>query len=190
MTSERDIRAASPTQEPLSQRISDSGVSECAYKAFLLTDIQSDHPSDIGENTLMAIPEDSQKSFSSESAPTEGEDQITTPKEGGIVVNTSSEELLRVCDSIINLEGGALETLASDMKVDVCKGSGSSDSQFLIETSSLHIFEDVPLHQDASGDEANFLFSNPLSIGTMSAHPTLSDTVQIYEKLAADQAKG
>ena len=49
MTSERVVHAASPTQEPLSQRMSDSGVVRCADKAFLLTDIQSDHPSDIGK---------------------------------------------------------------------------------------------------------------------------------------------
>ena len=38
MTSERDVHAPSPTQEPLSQRMSDSGVAGCADKAFLLTD--------------------------------------------------------------------------------------------------------------------------------------------------------
>ena len=76
------------------------------------------------------------------------------------------------------------------MKVDVCKGSGYSNSQLLMETSSLQIFEEVPLHQVASGAVVNFLLSNPLSLGTMSAHPTLSDTVQIYERLAPDQEKG
>ena len=72
MTSEKNVHVASPTQEPLSQRMSDNGVAECAYRAFLLTDIQSDHPSDIGEETLMAVTEGSKKSFSLESAPIEG----------------------------------------------------------------------------------------------------------------------
>ena len=54
MTSEKDAHVASPTQEPLSQRMSDSGVAEHVDRAFLMTDIQSDHPSDIGEKTLMA----------------------------------------------------------------------------------------------------------------------------------------
>ena len=84
-----------------------------------------------------------------------GRIKFSTPKEGGIVVNTPSEELLRVFDSTITPEGGALETLASDMKVDVCRGSGSSGSQLLMETSSLQTFEEVPLHQDALGAEVN-----------------------------------
>ena len=54
MTSVKDIQAASPTQEPLSQRMNDSGVAEYADRASLLTDIQVDHPSDIGEKTLMS----------------------------------------------------------------------------------------------------------------------------------------
>ena len=86
MTSEKDDQATPPTQEPLSQRMSDSGVAEHADRAFLMTDIQSDHPSDIGEKTLMALTEVSTKSIPSESAFIEGEDQTTTPKEGSIVV--------------------------------------------------------------------------------------------------------
>ena len=57
MTSVRDVQAASPTQEPLSQRMSDSGVAEYADRASLLTDIQGDHPSDIGDKTLMVTQE-------------------------------------------------------------------------------------------------------------------------------------
>ena len=45
--------------------MSDSGVAECADRAFLLTDLESDHPSDIGEKTLMAATEGSKKSFPS-----------------------------------------------------------------------------------------------------------------------------
>ena len=48
MTSEKDDHAASPTQEPLSQRMSDSGVAKHTDWVFLMTDIQSDHLSDIG----------------------------------------------------------------------------------------------------------------------------------------------
>ena len=190
MTSEKDVHAASPTQEPLSQRMSDSGVAEYADRAFLMTDIQSDHPSDIGKKTLMATTEGSKKSIPSESAPIEGEDQIITPKEGSIVVYKPSEELLRVINSTITPEGGALETLASDMKVDVCKGSESSGSQLLMETSSLQIYEEVPLHQEVSGVAVTFHLSNPLSVGIKSAHPTVSDIVQNSERLAPDQAKG
>ena len=73
--------------------MSDSGVVEHAERAFLLTDIQSDHPSDIGEKTLMASIEVSTKSIPSESVFIEGEDQITTPKEGSIVVYKPSEEI-------------------------------------------------------------------------------------------------
>ena len=51
------------TQEPLSHRMSDSGVAEYAERASFLTDIQGDHPSDVGENTLMAILAGSTKSF-------------------------------------------------------------------------------------------------------------------------------
>ena len=93
-------------------------------------------------------------------------------------------------DSTITPEGGALETLAPDMKVDVCKGSGSGGSKILIETSSLQIFEKVPLHQDASGAEVTFHLSNPLSVGIKSAHPKMSYTVQIFERLDPDQEKG
>ena len=81
-------------------------------------------------------------------------------------------------------------TLAFDMNVDVCKGSESSGSQLLMETYNLQIYEEVPLHQDISGDAVNFHLSNPLSIGIKSAHPTMSDIVQISERLALDQAKG
>ena len=178
-----DVHTASPTQEPLSQRMSDSGVAEDAERDFLRADNSSDHPSDIGEKTLMAIPEDSQNSFSSESAPIEGDDHITKPQEGSIVVHKPSEELLRVVDSAITLEGGALETLASDMKLDMCKRSESSGYQLLMETSSLHIYEEGPLHKDASCVAVTFLLSNPLFVGTKSAHPTLSDTVQISPRL-------
>ena len=128
--------------------MSDCGVVECANRAFLMTDIQSDHPSDIGEKTLMATTKGSKKSISSEYAPIEGDDPIITPKEGSIVVYKPSEELLRVINSKITPEGGTLDTLASDMKVDVCQGSESSGSQLLMETTSLHIYEEVPLHQD------------------------------------------
>ena len=44
MTSETEAHAASPTQEPLSQRMSDSGVVEYDDRALLMTDIQSNHP--------------------------------------------------------------------------------------------------------------------------------------------------
>ena len=137
MTSEKDVHVASPTQEPLSHRMSDSGVAEYADRDFLMTDIQSDHPNDIGEKTLMATIEGSQKTIPLESAPIEGEDEIITPKEGSIVVYKPIEEVLKVINSIITPEGGALETLASEMKVDVCKGSESNGSQHLMETSSL-----------------------------------------------------
>ena len=83
----------------------------------------SDHPSDIGENTMMASIEVSTKSIPSESAFIEGEVHTTTPKEGSIVVYKSSEEKLRMVNSILTPEGGSLETLGSDKKVDVCKGS-------------------------------------------------------------------
>ena len=139
MTSEKDDQAASPTQEPLSQRMSDSEVAEHADRAFLMTDIQSDHPSDIGEKTLMASTEVFTKSIPSESAFIEGEDQITTPKEGSIVVYKPSEEILRVVNSILTHEGGALETLGSDKKVEVCMGLETSGSQLLVETSSLQM---------------------------------------------------
>ena len=87
-------------------------------------------------------------------------------------------------------EGGALETLASDKKVDVCQESGSSGSQLLMETSSLQIFEEVPLHQDASGAEVALNLLNPLSVGIQSAQSKMSDTVQKSERLAHDQTKG
>ena len=128
MISEKDVLVASPTQEPLSQRMSDSGVAECADRDFFMTGIQSDHPSDIREKTLMATTEGSNKSILSESAPIEGEDQIITSKEGSIIVYEPIKELLRVINSIITHEGGALETLASYMKVDVCKRSEPSGS--------------------------------------------------------------
>ena len=51
-----------------------------------MTDIQSDHPSDIREKTLMPSTEVPTKSIPSESTFIEGEDQTTTPKEGSIVV--------------------------------------------------------------------------------------------------------
>ena len=105
MISEKDVHAASPTQEPVSQRMSDSGVVECADRAFLTTGIQSDRPSDIGERTLMATTEGSKKSIPSESAPIEGVDQIITHKEGSIVVYKPSEELLRMINSTITPEG-------------------------------------------------------------------------------------
>ena len=157
MTSVRDVQAASPTQEPLIQRMGDSGVAEYADRASLLTDIQGDYPSDIGEKTLMVIQEGSTKSFSSESAPIEGEDQIPTTKEGSIYVNTPSEKLLRVFDFIITPEGRAMEIIDSDTIVDVCKRSGSSGSQLLMETSILQTIKEVPLHHDASGAEKIFI---------------------------------
>ena len=92
--SKKDSHPASPTQEPLSQRMSNSGVVEHADRAFLMTDIQSDQPSDIGEKTLMATTEMSNKSIPSEYAFIKGEDQIPTPKEGSIVVYMPSEEIL------------------------------------------------------------------------------------------------
>ena len=176
MTSEKDDQAASPTQEPLSQRMSDSGVVEHADRAFLMTDIQSDHPSDIREKTMMASTEVSTKSIPLESAFIEGEDQITSPKEGSIVVYKPSEEILRVVNSTLTPEGGALETLGSDKKVEVCKGSETSGSQLLVETSSLQIYEEVPLHQEVSGAKVAFNLSNPLSVGTYSTLPILSET--------------
>ena len=190
MTSEKDVHAASPTQEPLSQRMSDSWVAECVDRAFLMTDIQIDHPSDIGEKTPMDTIEGSKKSIPSEFAPIEGEDQIITPKKGSIVVYKPSEELLRVINSTITPEGGALKTLASDMKVDVCKGSESSGSQLLMETFSLQIYEEAPLHQDVSGAVVNFHLSNPLSVGIKSADPTMSDTLHFFGSMPPDQAKG
>ena len=177
MITEKDVHAASPTQEPLSQRMSDSGVVEYVDRVFLMTNIQSDHPSDIGENTLMAKTEGSKNSIPSESAPIEGEDQIITPKEGSIVVYKPSEELLRVINSKITPKGGALETLSSDIKLDVCKGSEFSGSQFLMETSKLHTYDEVPLYQDASGAAITFHLSNSLSVRTKSAHPIVSDTL-------------
>ena len=39
----------------------------------------------------MVIPEGFKKSFTSESTPIEGEDQIQTPKEGSIIVTTPIE---------------------------------------------------------------------------------------------------
>ena len=61
-------------------------------------------------------------------------------------------------------KGGALETLASHKKVEVCRGSESSGSQLLVETSSPQINEEVPLHQEVSSVEVTFNLSNPLSI--------------------------
>ena len=54
MTSAKGIHIASPTQEPLSQRMSDSGAGEYTDRAFLMTDNQGDNPRDIREKTLMA----------------------------------------------------------------------------------------------------------------------------------------
>ena len=177
MTSENDDQTTSPTQEPLSQRMSDSGVAEHADRAFLMTDIQSDHPSDIGEKTLMASTKVFTKSIPSDSAFIEGEDQTTTPKEGNIVVYKPIEEILRVVNSTLTPEGGALETLDSDKKVDVCKESESSGSQLFVETSSLQIYEEVPLHQEISGAKVAFNLSNPLSVGTQNTLPILSEIV-------------
>ena len=145
MTNEKDAHASSPIQEPLSQMMSDSGVAEQAGRAFFMTNIQSDNPSDIGENTLMDPTEVSTESIPSESAFIEGEDLITTTKDSSIVVYKPSEEILRVDNLTLTPEGGALETLASDKKVEVCKGSETSGSQLLVETSSLQIYEEVPL---------------------------------------------
>ena len=72
MTSEKDAHTASPTQEPLSQRICDSGVSKHVDRDFLLIDIQSDHPNDIGEKTLLASTEVTTKSIPLKSAFIEG----------------------------------------------------------------------------------------------------------------------
>ena len=80
MTSEKDDKAASPTQEPLNQRMSDSGVAEHADRALLMTDIQSDHPSDIGDKTLMASTVVFTKSIPSESAFIEGRIRQQHPK--------------------------------------------------------------------------------------------------------------
>ena len=138
---------------------------------FMMTDIQIDHLSDIGEKTLMAKIEGSNKSIpSSESVSIEGEDQIITPKEGSIVFYQPSEEVLRVVKSTITLEGGALETLPSDMKVDVCKGPESSDFHLLTETFSLQIYEEVTLHQEVSGAAVTLHLSNPLSVGIKILH--------------------
>ena len=170
--------------------MSDSGVAERADRAFLMTDIQSDHLSDIGEKTLMATREGSYKSIPSESASIKGEDQIITPKEGSIVVYKPSEEVLRVVKSTFTPERGALETLASNKKVDVCSGSESSGSQLLMETYSLQIYEEVPFHQEVSGAAVTFHLSNPLSVGIQSTLLIFSETVQNSERLAPDQEKG
>ena len=87
-------------------------------------------------------------------------------------------------------EGGALETLGSDKKVEVCLGSDTNGSQLLVETSSLQIYEEVILHQEVSGAEVAFNLSNPLFVGTQSTLPILSEIVQNFERLAPDQAKG
>ena len=116
-------------------------------------------------------------------------DHITTPKEGSIVVYKPSEEILRVSNLTNTHKGGAPETLASDMKEDVFKGSESSGSQLLVETSSLQTFEEVLLHQDASGAEITLNLSNPLSVGIKSAQSKMNDTVQHSERLDRDQEK-
>ena len=72
----------------------------------------------------------------------------------------------------------------------MCKGSETSGSQLLVETSSLQINEEVPLHQEVSGAKVAFNLSNPLSVGTQSTLPILSETVQNSERLASDQEKG
>ena len=139
MTSAKGIRTTSPTQEPLSQRMSDSGASKYVDRAFLMTDNQGDNPIDIREKTLMAIIEGIHKSIPSESAPIKGEGHLITLKEGMIIIYKPSEDILRVSNVTSTPEGGALETLASDKKVDVCQESGSSGSQILMETSTLQI---------------------------------------------------
>ena len=92
-------------------------------------------------------------------------------------------------NSILTPEGRALETLASDKKLDVCKGSETSGSQLLVQTSSLQIYEEVPLHQDVLGAEVTFNLSNPIYVGTQSTLPILSEIVQNSETLAPDQEK-
>ena len=77
-----------------------------------------------------------------------------------------NEEILRVDNSTLTPEGGALETVAFDKKVKVCKGSGSSGSQLLVETYSLQINKEVSLHQEVSSSEVTFNLLNPLSVGT------------------------
>ena len=57
-------------------------------------------------------------------------------------------------------------------------------------TSSLQIFEEVPLHQDASGVEVDLNLLNPLSLGIQSAQSKMSDTMQKAERLDHDHAKG
>ena len=59
-----------------------------------------------------------------------------------------------------------------------------------METSSLQIYEEVPLHQKVSGTVVTFHLSNSVSIGIKNAHPTMSDTLQISEGLAPEQTKG
>ena len=73
-----------------------------------------------------------------------------------------------------------METLASDKKVYLSKGSETNGSQLLVETSSLQICEEVPLHQDVSGAEVTFNLSNPLSVETQSTLPILSEIVQNF----------
>ena len=82
-----------------------------------------------------------------------------------------------------------METLYFDKKVDMCKGSASIGSQLLVETSNLQIYEEVPLHQEVSGAKVAFNLSNPLSVGTQSTLPILSEIVQNSERLAPDQEK-
>ena len=185
---QKGIHAASPTQEPLSHRMSDSGAGEYADRAFLMTDNQGDNPMDIREKTLMAITEGIHKSITSEFAPIEGEGHLITPKEGRIIIYKPSDDILRVSNVTSTPEGGALETVSSDKKVDVCQESESSGSQLLMETSSLQIFKEVPLHQVASGAEVALNLLNPLSVGIQSAKSKMSDTVQKSESLAHDQA--
>ena len=145
---------------------------------------------DVREKTLMATIEGIHKLIPSESAPIEGEGHLRTPKEGRIVIYKSNKDVLRVSNDKNPPEGGALETLASNKKVYVCQESGTSGSQLSMETSSLQIFEEVPLHQDALGAEEALNLLNPLSVGTLSAQSKLSDTMQNYERLAHDQTKG
>ena len=68
----------------------------------------------------MATTKGIQKSIISESAPIEGEGHLITPKEGRIIIYKPIEDVLRVSNVTNSPEGGALETLASDKKVDVC----------------------------------------------------------------------
>ena len=170
--------------------MSDSGVVDYVDKDSLMNDSPDDHPSNTGENTLMDVCEDSTILFPLESAPIDVENHVQTYKEGSVILITPNEDLLRVLDSTITRESGELETLDSGKTIEVCEGPESSDSQLLMETSTPKIFEEVPLHQDASSVEVNLNISHPLYVGILIIDPTLSKTLPTSEGMAHDKSKG